>query len=239
MLPAPVRLPASALAALVERERFGELHPTLASAPVWRDTAPATNDVTAQLTKLGWRGRDGRLDREVAVSLALLCRQDVAYYGWFTHDGTTTAVLAAGAGREGILAVRRQDGMIELSGAQSRRLVERLIAELPQTRPASGAPVVVSLSELRATDRHGRQRAEGGVVAHRARPEIRQVQELLRLPTVGAGELYSSHRPQPLCYVDTAAGRYMVTTVNADTVRIGPAPGSALADQLNGLRLRA
>jgi hypothetical protein len=175
----------------------------------------------------------------VASSLAVLCRPQVAYYGWLTHEGATTAVLAAGAGREGVLAVRQPDDTIALSSANARRLTERLVAELPFVRPAAGAPIVVSLSELHATDRHGRQRAQGGVVAHRARPEIRRVQELMKLPATGAGELYSHHRPQPLCYVDTMAGRYMVTTVDADTVRIGPATGSALVEHLDGLRLRA
>lgn len=219
-LSAPARLPARLLAALIEREGLGELHPTLAAAPTWRDTHDPACD--KQLTALGWRDRDGGLDREVASSLAVLCRPDVAYYGWLTHHGTTTAVLAAAIAREGVLAVRRADDMIRLRGVCARRLAQRLVAQLPEARPGAGVPLVVPLSELHATSR----------VAH----DVLRVRRLLSLPVTGSGELYASRRTAPLCYVDTAAGRYAVAVLGSDSVWVGPGREPALVARLDGIR---
>lgn len=216
-LSAPVRLPARLLAALVDREGLGELHPTLATAPTWRDTHDPVND--EQLTALGWRDRDGSLDREVASSLAVLCRPDVAYYGWLTHRGTTTAVLAAAIAREGVLAVRRADGTIRLRGVCARRLAQRLVGQLPGARPGVGVPLVVPLSELHAAGR-----------------DVLRVRRLLGLPVTGSGELYAGRRAEPLCYVDTVAGRYAVMILSSGCVRVGPADEPALVAQLDGLR---
>lgn len=237
MLPAPAELPAAVLAALVAREGLGDLHPVLASVPVWRDGGdPALDQLDHHLTSLGWLDRYGELEREISSSLAVLCRPDVSYYGWLTHDSDTIAVLAAAIGRKGVLAIRTADA-IRLRSVSPRDLAALLIAQLPEMQPGPGAPMCVSLSELRATDRRGRQRTRDGVVQRLSRPEVRRAQEMLALPTTGAGELYVGSNPTPLCYIDTAVGRYAVATINPDTVRV--VPGAGLVAQLDGIRLGA
>jgi hypothetical protein len=227
-----LEVPAAVLAAVVARERLGKLHVSLAPLPTWRDDGPP--DFQEELASLGW---GGELDRDVVSSLRVLCSPSIAYYGWLTHDGTTISVLSAALGSAAVLAVKDGD-VVRLRSIRARELVPELIAQLPDVPPGRGTPITVSLSELRATDRRGRHRAPGGVVTKRARPEVLRAQELLALPTTGAGELYSGQQA-PLCYIDTVDGRYVVSSLDADTVRVAPASASGLVPHLDGIRLGA
>ncbi len=231
VLSAAVRVSASVLSALVARERLGKLHVALAPVATWRDEPL---DIRDELAAIGWAGE---LDRDVIASLRVLCEPTTAYYGWLTHDGATVSVLTAAIGREAILAVRDGD-LVRLRTIGARQLADRLVAQLPDVPPGRGLPFTVSLSELRATDRRGRVRAPGGVVSRRAGPEVLRAQELLALESTGAGEIYSSSQV-PLCYIDTVEGRYVVSSLTEDTVRVAPASVSALVSQLDGLRLGA
>jgi len=219
-------LPLRDLAALLARERIGELHVSLAPAPVWRDDEPVQGELAGSA-----------LDRDLLASLAVLCEPSVAFYGWLTHAGATVSVLSASIGRTALLAVRDGD-LVRVRTIGSRNLVSALVSQLPDVAPGRCAPMTVSLADLRATDRRGRQRAPDGVVSRRARPEVLRAKELLQLPTTGSGELYAGDQP-PLCYVDTVDGRYIVTSLDDDTVRVAPGSVSGLVSQLDGLRLGA
>lgn len=245
VLPAPAQIPARVLAALVAAEGLGELHVALAPSATWRSPKlgdPVRGEVTERLTALGWRDRRGGLEREVAASLAVLCQPAIAYYGWITHNDSTTAVLAAAIGKEAVLAIRRPDSTIWLSNTGTSRLAEQLVAQTPNIQPGQGKPFTVSLTELHRTGRSGRQRAAAGVVLRRASPEVRHAQQLIALPTTGAGELYVATRDttgqchthdQPVNYTDTTDGRYLVTAIGHDAIRISPADGAVLVSQLH------
>lgn len=227
VLPAPARLPVRVLADLVARLGLGELHISLAPSPVWRDPTDQHSEHHSEqrgerhLTRLGWRRRNGSVDREVMAALAVLCRPDVGFHGWLTHEHRTTAVLAAAVGREAVLAVRVGE-TVSLRGIHRHRLAERLVSELPEVEPGAGPPLRVARAELSGTDRTGRLRTEGGTGLRRARPEVRAALRVISAPTTGAGELYAVGHGSPVDYVDTAHGRYLVTATR-DVIEIRPA----------------
>lgn len=241
VLPAPAQLKARVLARITAD--LGDLHHTLAPTATWRPPgAPDPHDAeTADaLTRLGWRQRDGSLDREVAASLTVLCRPSVEFYGWLTHDGATTAVVAAAAGREAVLALR-SDSSVWLSSVPAKRLAERLVAQLPDAPSAGGNPISVALADLNATSRTGRVRDQGGVLARRADPAVRHVQWLMSLPVTGSGELYAAARDddgtrhshdEPVEYVDTSVGRVLATKPDACHLRVGPGSHDDLVAEL-------
>ena len=59
--------------------------------------------------RLGLLDNRGRLDVEVAASLAVLCRAGAEFYGWINEGDKTKGVLAAAIGREAVLAIRDGD----------------------------------------------------------------------------------------------------------------------------------
>lgn len=227
VLPAPVRLPVRVLADLVARSGLGELHVSLAPAPVWRD-GPA-DDHTELLTALGWVRR-GTVEREVLAALAVLCRPQTGFHGWISHERRTTSVLAAAVGREAVLAVRAGD-TVSVSGAGRLRLADRLVGCLPPV-PAGRGPVLhVGLDALAAVDRHGRVRVAGGIGSRPAPAEARRARRLIAAPTTGAGELHVVGGPRPVTYVDTVHGRYLVDR-QQEAVVIRPAAGADLVAEL-------
>ncbi|MCT2582372.1 ESX secretion-associated protein EspG [Actinophytocola gossypii] len=235
VLPAPVRVPASLLAWLVTDANLGELHKTLAPEALW--LPPAGQDALRRqghdmLTELGWRDRHGKLEREVAGSLTVLCRPRVEYYGWIAHDEQTIGVLAGRIGKEAVLAVNQPGSTIWLTSVNSTRLAERLVAQTPDMPAGRGGALTVSPAEVRATRRDGRQRTPAGVGVRRAGPEVRDAQRLAALPTTGHGELSVAKRdelgrrhryPRPVRYTDTSEGRFVLLFDSDDQVRVEPA----------------
>ncbi|MPZ80012.1 MAG: hypothetical protein GEV28_06270 [Actinophytocola sp.] len=247
-LPTPAKVPASLLAWLVADANLGELHKTLAPEARWRP--PAGHDALRrqshdQLTELGWRDRYGRLEREVAGSLAVLCRPRVEYYGWIAHGGHTIGVLAGQIGREAILAVCQPDSTVWLTSIHASRLAERLVAQTPDVPAGQGRPFTVSAAEVRSTRRDGRQRTPAGVGVRRAVPDVRQAQRLAALPATGYGELSVARRDElgrrhrarkPLRYTDTSDGRFtMLFAGGEDQVRVEPASRDDLVRHLNAM----
>ncbi len=240
VLPAPAHLKVRILARITAD--LGDLHHTLAPTATWRAPGspdPRDAETGEALTRLGWRQRNGSLDREVAASLTVLCRPDAEFYGWVTHE-ITTAVLAAAAGREGVLALRSDDS-VWLSTIPAKHLVEQLVAQLPEMPPAAGHVTTVALADLHAANRNGRVRAQGGVIARRADPDIRHVQRLMSLPATGAGELYAAVRDdsgtrfthdEPVEYVDTTDGRVLATKPDPRHLRVGPGSRDDLVAEL-------
>jgi hypothetical protein len=241
VLPMPVRLPLRVLADLVAGLGLGDLHISIAPTPMWRDPTmgrQVDNRVELHLTRLGWRQRDGSVDREVVTALAVLCRPEAGFHGWLTHEHRTTSVLAAAVGREAVLAVRAED-TVSLRGAHRLRLAERLVAQLPEVVPGTGSPLRVDRAELRATDPTGRQRTEGGAGLRRARSDVRRAVRLVSAPTTGAGELYAIPGDgRPVSYVDTTHGRYLVTAVR-EVLEIRPAGAMDLVAELQVRRAAA
>lgn len=247
VLPAPATIPARVLAWLVAAEQLGELHPVLAPAAVWRPPTmrdPSAAHAAELLTVLGWRDRAGRLEREVAASLSVLCRPTDERYGLISYQGATIGVLTARTGRDAVLAVRTPDGLIGLSTIPAARLTERLVAQAPHVPAAPGAPLAVSPAEVSTVNRHGRQRTATGLL-RRANPQARQAKQLLTLPRCGGGELWVAARDragvhhvtkQPVRYSDVDSGRYLITLPDEAQVRLGPADRVDLITAVNKAR---
>ena len=244
VLPSPTTVPGRVLTSLVAAEDIGELHKVLEPEALWyppEEAGVVRAEADELLTVQGWRDRDGRLEREVAASLAVLCRPDEEFYGWATHDDVTFGLLAARIGKDGMLAVARPDGTISLANVPSARLAERLVAQLPDVPPASFTPATVSVAEVRATGASGRQRTARSVMSRRASPETRLVRELSALPTAGGGELSVAVRDRwgrrtragsPLRYADTDVGRIANLVVTGPQVRVEPGSRAMLAAAL-------
>ncbi|SMD16364.1 EspG family protein [Kibdelosporangium aridum] len=237
MLPRPVRLPVDALATLLRQERIGELPEVLAPAAVWRprdEVQAAQASAYEEAKRLGWLDRHGRLDVDVAAALSVLCRASVEYYGWIARR---RSILAAATGREAILAVR-DDTEISLRKAKASKLAEALVGQLPDMRPGSGTPVSVPVDELRAAARKRRP----------ARPDLRQVLQVMAQPSAGSGELWVAVRDSlgrrtevthPLRYADTKWGRFLnLATVSSGGdlwLTVAPASPSELVTRLRSL----
>lgn len=244
VLPAPAKVPAAFLAWLVADANLGELHKTLAPEARW--LPPSGQDELRRrcqqlLTEQGWRDRHGKLEREVAGALTVLCRPRVEYYGWIAHAGQTIGVLAGRIGREAVLAVHQPDSTVWLTSVNSAKLAERLVAQTPDVPPGRGKSFTVSAADVRATRRDGRQRTSSGVVLRQAAPEVRLAQQLAALPSTGHGELSVARRdelgrrqrtPQPLRYTDTSDGRFILSVVS-EQVRVEPAARDDLVRHLS------
>src|SRR2546430_785706 len=81
----PAGLGGGALTWLLEVERRGGPHLVLAPAAVWyppgeQDEQHAT--AREEIAALGWYDRRKRLEIEVAVALAMLCRAESEFFGW-------------------------------------------------------------------------------------------------------------------------------------------------------------
>lgn len=250
VLPSPATVPARLLSSLVTAAGLGELHKTLEPEVLWRPPEEPDRshaEIDELLTVLGWRDRGGGLEREVAASLAVLCRPDEEFYGWATRDGATFGLVAGRIGKDGVLAVARPDGMIDLATVPSSRLADRLVARLPDVPPASFTPITVPVDDVRATRPGGRVRVASGVLSRRASPEARQARRLSTLPATGGGELSVAVRDrwgrrtradQPLRYADTELGR-IANLVTADDQRVRIEPGSRAALAATLLAMRA
>lgn len=250
VLPRPVTMPVETLLSVVREEKLGEPHITIAPTAVWRPKdARREEQVRArqEITRLGWLDRRGQVDAEVAASLAVLCRAAVECYGWIKDGARTIAVLAGAIGREAVLAVRDGDS-VSLSQLQpDADLAAVLVAQLPDLRPARGRPVTVDKADLVAAP-DGRVRSDSGM-SRPASVEVRQVQQIAALPTIGGGELYVATREgvgryrkgiQPLRYADTEHGRFLNATMAASNgvtrIVVGPATKRDLVGHLHELR---
>jgi len=246
VLEKPLKLHMEALARLVRMENLGELHVTLKPAAVWRrkaDQQRLETEARNEFQRLGLLDRRGRVEVEVAASLAVLCRAGAEFYGWINEGDNTKGVLAGAIGREAILAVR--DGsMVNLTQIRPETLPNALVRQTPEVPPSRGEAVSVLRSDMLATVA-GRQRTAAGVGMRPAPPEVRIVQQVISQPTTGSGELYVAVRDRmgrrtpartPLRYADTPTGRwlnYMTPVAEGDErVLVAPATPTDLVGRL-------
>lgn len=243
VLPRSLSLPVDVLARLVEWENL-ELHRVLSPTPVWRPRAvEAAAEEVAREHVAGLLDRHGRLDVEVAASLAVVCRPRVEFYGWM-HDGTRTiGVLAGAIGREAVLAIRDGDE-VWLSQGRSSKLADALIAQTSAVPAGRGEPVSALRSEVLA-GASGHE-AVSRVGTRPAGPQVRLIHRIAALPTTGCGELHVAIRddmgrrrqsPRPLRYADTVHGRWLNHAVpvaggHDDQILVAPAGRPELVARL-------
>lgn len=249
MLEKPLKLHVEALVRLVRMENLGELHVTLKPQAVWRrksDQDLLEVESRKEFMRLGLLDNRGRIDVEVAASLAVLTRAGAEFYGWINEGDNTKGVLAGAIGREAVLAIR--DGAtVTVSQIRPETLPMALVSQTPDVRPSRGEAVNVLRSEMLATV-GGRQRTAAGVGMRPAPPEVRILQQIIAQPTTGGGELYVAVRDRmgrrkpvqdPLRYADTENGRWLnQTTTTRDgeqRILVAPATRSDLAARLQDM----
>jgi hypothetical protein len=249
VLASPLTMPADALARLVRMENLGELHVTLRPLARWRPKAhqeQLETQVRREFARAGLLDRRGRVDVDLAASLAVLCRPGAEFYGWVNEGDRTRGVLAAATGREALLAVREGE-TVRVNQIRPEALPEVLVAQVPDLRPARGDSLTVLGSDVAASV-GGRQRTEAGVGLRPSTPEVRAVREVMSRPTTGGGELYVAVRDHlsrrrgvahPLRYADTATGRWLNQTTDlaggGQRVLVAPASRRDLVDRLRGM----
>jgi hypothetical protein len=244
VLPGPARLSVRALTWLLDSEQIGEPHLVLAPAAVWHppsDQDELNTQAREEIIALGWYDRRKQLEIEVAVALAMLCRAESEFFGWITRDKSTIGVLAAGIGRHGLLAVRDGDA-VWLKHTGRTLLAETLAAQTADIPAGQGKPVTVSRAEVVGSVR-GQRITEAAVRVGPASVAVRRVQQLVALPPVGKGELYTAVRAgmgryrvsEPVRYADTQHGRYLNLTMGRDQMLVAPASRADLVARLTEL----
>jgi hypothetical protein len=227
-------------------ENLGDLHITLKPQPVWRrraDEERVETEARKEFQRLGLLDRRGRVEVEVAASLAVLCRAGAEFYGWINEGDDTKGVLAGAIGREAVLAVR-EGALVTVTQIRPETLPNALVGQTPDVGVPRGEAVSILRSDMLATV-GGRQRTAAGVGMRPAPPEVRIVQQIMAQPTTGAGELYVAVRDRmgrrvpvraPLRYADTPNGRwlnYMTPTPDGDDrVLVAPAGRADLIGRL-------
>src|SRR6476469_562619 len=237
-LPQPLTLSAEALVRLVAMENLGEPHVALRPPTVWRprkDRDAFDEALRDHLASIGLFDRHGRVDVEVASSLAVLCRSGTEFYGWIHAENRTKAVLAAAVGKEGVLAVRDGED-VRLRQIGAKTLAEALVRQTADVPPGRGGAVSFLRSEAAAAV-NGRRTSESGVRTMAAGREIRLAQRITSQPTTGGGQLFVACRDHigprracqhPLRYADTPTGRWLnlMTPLPGGDNRILLAPAS-------------
>lgn len=228
-------LPAETLARLVALENLGDLHPTLKPTAVWRRRSDEEELDRKVHGELGAFDDRGRVEAELAASLAVLCRASTEVYGWIQREDRTIGVLAGAIGREAILAVR--DGVkVELRQIRPENLAEALVGQTADVPPGRGDTATFLQSDALASV-GGRRETAAGVGTMPASREIRLAQRIAAAPTTGGGQLSVAVRDglgrrraceHPLRYADTESGRWvnLMTPLPGGDNRILVAPAS-------------
>jgi hypothetical protein len=245
-LPRPLTLSAEALVRLVDMENLGEPHLTLKPLAVWRpqrEREAFDEAVRDELAAMGLFDLRGRVDVEVASSLAVLCRPRTEFYGWIQREDRTIGVLAAAIGKEGVLAVRDGED-VRLRQVGTKTLAEALVRQTAEVPPARGDTISFVRSEVTAAV-DGRRTSEVRARTVAASREVRLAQRIASQPTTGGGQLSVACRDHlgrrrasehPLRYADTTSGRWLNLTASLpggdDRILLAPASRSDLTARL-------
>lgn len=241
MLRTSITVTVDSLTRVMRMYGLGEPHITLSAEAVWADPEAdgladrAALESFAELDTAGIIGPNA----DLTDSLAVLGRSAAECYGWFTHRGVTTAVLAASIGGDAVLAVRHGDS-IRMVPIDATRLVEAVVESLPVVPPGHGHSINVARSRLRA-----KAGVPAGLAVDRPGDGEAAFAWLSGLPATGAGELHVAVRnpitgrrvvgPHAVGYHDTVQGRWWVQVVPGhedDWIVAAPATTDLLVTRL-------
>jgi hypothetical protein len=238
------------------RWRQAEPHPILATAPAWHDedSKGALDRHALGELEQNRRLRRGRTDEDLDGTIDALVRPDREYYGWVTTtvDGRPFqyGVLAVALRREAVLVVRNHEtGAVLLATCRPAELFGRFLGVLPAVAPASAPRVSTPYEDFVAATEPGGDAFTGfGTLRS---PEVRAINAVLGEQRTGGGSLYvagraSGHGPrrrcrQPVNYLDTAAGRWLIqldNTANGMVATLCPAGLELITAQLTDTERR-
>lgn len=242
MLNRPVQLSASSVARAVYQHKLGTPHVLIESLPVWRDSAgdaEADARMWADFEQAGLLARNGRLAGAVLDVLALCgnaARQQ--YFGWSWINGVQAGALVAGAGRDGLVVLRRDD-KVELTSMRNEYLAEEYVRLLGPVPAAPIRSVNVRLSELGRDDDND----DGWLMGGRppAAEDAAILHRIVSDPAIGYGEIYVGVRDRngryrvneddPIRYRDTGSGRVFYA-VSGDWLSVAPGTAKLLVERL-------
>lgn len=222
---------AATLSAVMCREQIGDVPLLVRPEPAWIDTdrrRSADMAAQAEIARLGWIDRYGRLEGAVLDQLHLLAHASLEYGAVFEIGGRQRRVAVVGAGNDGVL-IRRDGPMINFSILQDELLPEILLGQLPHVPPAALPAANLRRADINADETSSQDR--------RALRAFRD-QELR-----GAGELYVGVRDRfghqlispPVRYQDYPIGRILVV-LSDGYLSIAPASRRLLLDRLHEAR---
>lgn len=251
MLEHPVRLSAATFAVSWEyADGVDELPTVLALPSPGADAAERAAAEAEAARELAGFGHRDRLAADLEQVYRVLGWADEEFFGYVRRaDAAGYSAMVARRGRLGIAALLGED-MIELRALRSETdLAAELVAMLPECPGASMEPVSVLSDDLFgrsvARDENGFPLAPGAVVP----PEARWLREFDAAAGCGRGELYAAARSPrygcrsesatPASYVDTDAGRVLLTLGHAtparETIEARGGDPRALAETLRTL----
>jgi ESX secretion-associated protein EspG len=188
--------------------------------------------------------RRGRLDDDVELALATFARSDLAVTAAAQLDGEQLFARVSTNGAYAVL-VKRDGNLLVFEETRPTGIVPAIVDLLPLTPAAPGQSVTISRPVKQA-----RRSSEGynpfaGVEAPRAHnPQLRAVERIFEKPRTSVGEFTVHVRGgngrestlPPLAWFDTEAGRYLLSTRDANDgqrwLTYAPADNARLAQQL-------
>ena len=228
--------------------RVGELPVVLDGEPAYRDDTEhgeMARTATDELARVGVLGRRG-LDPDFADLLAVLCRPQLEYYGWFAAEGRTVGMLSAVLGQMAVVAVRDGDA-VTFREIRPSEVLGVLVSELPPHRPAGFTPINTRMADLAAAgagDSSGGPQMLQRPVSTVMPAEMRLLVEIATGKRSGSGQFFVAMRdamgrrrvsPEPLGVVDTPRGRVLLTITHARGERwvlVAPATAADLVTRL-------
>ncbi|WP_328605734.1 ESX secretion-associated protein EspG [Amycolatopsis sp. NBC_00345] len=199
----------------------------------------------AVLRDLDGRGllRRGRVDDDVELALATFARSDLAVTAAAQLDGERLFARVASNGAYAVLV--KQDGnMLVFEETRPTGIVPAIVDLLPLTPAAPGQSVTIARPAKQAR-RSGGYDPFAGVEAPRSHnPQLRAVERIFEKPRTRVGEFTVHIRNgngreatfPPLAWFDTEAGRYLLSTRDANDgqrwLTYAPADNARLAQQL-------
>lgn len=207
LLRSPVTISALAYDVLWESAVGGTHHPALPCGSPATTAAERAEQVAAAMAEL----REARLAGPAGVhpdllaTIGLLNRASRELYGWYSVGAERNRVLGVITGTRAVVA-HLVCTRVALLPCTQGRLADTVGDLLPQHSPIRGAAVSLPIGD----------RCPGT-----ADPRVASVAHLLSAPRSGAGEFYVAGRDRlgrrqraefPLCYADTAGGRFLTIT---------------------------
>jgi hypothetical protein len=195
--------------------------------------------------------RGGRVDRDVEIALATFVRAPVAISAAAKLDGERTLFARVVADGQYAVVVRQDENLMVFEEARPTAIVPAIVDLLPLTPAAPGQSVTITKSM--AAPARKRQRADDGsydpfssVRRPRAQSstQLRSVERIFEKPKLRVGQFTAFVQARsgretdlsPLAWFDTEAGRYLMSSREADDGQVwltyAPADNARIAQQL-------